>query len=1046
MNKKITLITIIIVTSILILNITSTTANDNTTIEQTRDNVTASNENTDITPYKKDIKQESTSNVNSYEELKNVIEKANQDATSQTINLNEGNYTISETLKIGNGLTPMSIIINGNNNTIFGLDNNSFISVKRRANLSLNNITISNINSQGGCCINNIGNSILNNVTIKNINSTYNTSIHGGSIFSRGSLTINSCRFENISYESPTYGGACIYSSGNLTINSSIFKNNTAPRASCIYIINSTNTTIINSSFNENHASDIATIIGVRSQFNIIDSKFSNNEAKRCSQIYTEDSSECNIINTTITGSKSDDYAICNFNSMNIINSTISGNKVNDSIILNLNKLNITNSEFNDNIADRIVFNENYRNYFQNTSQENNQNYNISNIQELSIYNGTFKNNSADIIIDGLNSTIEIVSSKFINNDINELFDGTNETFKKVSENVYLGNNLKSSIGTAPNYTFNANESVLIEGLVNTKEIYNTTINSGVVYAYADDRLVGSGDVENSKYSLNASDYLEDFDNYLSIVFSDYPNYQNSTCTTVVTIIPEEKYEVTISNITDSMEYNDTLEYVLSIENTGKVDIKNFSLHNVIPSNLTYVNSTNQDMKIDPISNTMHIDLLEVEDKISTSIRLRTDSIDDFVIHFNISDDKNRTCLDKEIPIRILKSLIKTHIDYDTNNLEIMKNHSIPLIIKNVGNCSAKNTKIYFVYDNKTNPINMGPVDVNESISILLNISSENLGTKDYKIIITDELYNTTEEVNGSFNFTRERIENIYITLDKISTYANKTINITAVVHNIYSYSIADCVFKISQLSIKDHEITIENNSICLLNYVVGANWSRSNYIVEVKIRLGGTSHIISNKTTLTLNKTRIYSIIYNESFAPGKQVSLKARFIDEFGNNVQKGVMLFKINGKSIKIFVKINDGIATLNYTIPTTYTRLTYNLTVVYGENSRYLSNRNSTSYNLTKQETEIDITNTTFTKLEDFTMSAKIYGKSNKLPAYTGRGVFKINGKVISPILKVVNGSLFYRIEKIPFNFINNITVCYSGNTLLSGVKKSITFSQ
>ncbi len=224
-----------------------------------------------------------TVNVSGYSELKQVITNFTKsyDNKSYIINLNDGDYNITDTFRCGDSHTDSQFTINGNGHTLDGQNKYQFI--KLYANLKLKDLTIQNtvpgesnissvitmetvselyinncrfINNLGddkGSTITNRGNAYISNSEFVN-NSVGKT---GGAIWSTGeyggSLNINNCVFEenkaNINNDNDRTAIIYMVSYGNNTIENSEFINN---NGRVIHSFNQTNTRIINNKFIEN--------------------------------------------------------------------------------------------------------------------------------------------------------------------------------------------------------------------------------------------------------------------------------------------------------------------------------------------------------------------------------------------------------------------------------------------------------------------------------------------------------------------------------------------------------------------------------------------------------------------------------------------------------------------------------------------------------------------------------------------------------------------------------------------------------------------------
>ena len=231
----------------------------------------------------KDKYQVVTTNVSSYTELKNVITNYTKslDNRSYIINLNDGDYNITDTFRCGDSRTDSQFTINGNGHILDGQNKHQFMEL--HANLKLKDLTIQNTipgesNSSGTITMQSVsdlyiencnfinnkgkvkGSVITNRGTAYITGSTFiNNSVEetGGAIWSigeyGGSLNINNCIFEGNSANSNLNNDrtAIIYmvTYGNNTIENNQFIKN---KGRCIHSFNQTNTKIIGNSFSEN--------------------------------------------------------------------------------------------------------------------------------------------------------------------------------------------------------------------------------------------------------------------------------------------------------------------------------------------------------------------------------------------------------------------------------------------------------------------------------------------------------------------------------------------------------------------------------------------------------------------------------------------------------------------------------------------------------------------------------------------------------------------------------------------------------------------------
>lgn len=231
--------------------------------------------------------------VSGYEELKNAIVDNSHtwENKSYIINLNDGDYNITDTFRCGDPHTDSQFTINGNGHVLDGQNKHQFIELY--ANLKLKDLTIQNTvpgksNSSGAITMESVSNLYVNNCkfinnkgknkgsSITNRGTAYITNSifinntveeNGGSIWSTGeyggSININKCTFEentaNINQNNDRTSLIYLVSHGNNVIQNNKFIKN---KGRCIHSYNKTNTSIIDNLFLENSMTEDGVIRG----------------------------------------------------------------------------------------------------------------------------------------------------------------------------------------------------------------------------------------------------------------------------------------------------------------------------------------------------------------------------------------------------------------------------------------------------------------------------------------------------------------------------------------------------------------------------------------------------------------------------------------------------------------------------------------------------------------------------------------------------------------------------------------------------------------
>lgn len=168
------------------------------------------------------------------------------------------------------------------------------------------------------------------------------------------------------------------------------------------------------------------------------------------------------------------------------------------------------------------------------------------------------------------------------------------------------------------------------------------------------------------------------------------------------------------------------------------------------------------------------------------------------------------------------------------------------------------------------------------------------------------------------------------------------------------------------------------------------------------------------NTVTITIESPITNINIEDVTLKAGQLVALTVTVTDQFGNNINSGKVVFKVNGKSIKdengkvIYAKVADGIATIEYAVPENMAGKDINLTAVYTGTSKY--NKETTTKTITVEKTAAELTITPITEevTANTTITLKAKVTANDNPVTNGKIIFKINGKTI----KDENGKVIY----------------------------------
>ena len=292
-------------------------------------------------------------------------------------------------------------------------------------------------------------------------------------------------------------------------------------------------------------------------------------------------------------------------------------------------------------------------------------------------------------------------------------------------------------------------------------------------------------------------------------------------------------------------------------------------------------------------------------------------------------------------------------------------------------------------------------------------------------VIYGMEIYqtsNTTINNNtilGNGNYTMgiglAHSEDNTIINNEMILYGNSNIKINDIVEEIRP---ANTGIQIQQNS---HNTQIDNNTIIIKDIgqhdltINTENSIKNTTITNNKLTTStktGTRTINTNYDTYLENNTRaiINTKIVLETINAqvGYTINLKAHVYDIYGNPINTGRVVFKINGKTIKdtngniIYATVKDGIATIeNYTVPANWFKIKSVLNVVYGGTSTYEQTRtnNTIPMNITKKTATMTMTTNTTTAKPGQTIKITVKITEKDTNVNEGRVLFKVNGKTM-----------------------------------------------
>ncbi|RAP50880.1 MAG: hypothetical protein BZ136_00400 [Methanosphaera sp. rholeuAM74] len=1024
-----------------------------------------------------------------YNITKQITWRCNQVKTNLTIN---GENNILDGNNINNFISiERTNILNLNNIHINNTYSTTTATIYNRGILNINNSIIENTVSMpsaanmGGAIVN-LGTLTINNTLLHN-NSQKTAQVGSGVIYNLANLTIENTTFTDNYCES---NGGAIYTTKNISLTNTTFSNNTAKDSgSAIYIASGiTQPSIINNTIITNSDTGNSTIIHVEINSELT---INNTEITNCQNnvetIYNN--GKLLIENTTIKNNVNN-HSILNNNILNITNTIINNNTVQNNLIKNTATTNISNSNItnNNNINDNALID--------------------SHDSRIYIYNTEFNNNTANGLFNGsLDDFIAVVNNTYIANNLHNITLNINhiEQANYQEEITYNGEVTISpiynhTINTGYVYVIKNSEMVaqirVTEGQFNfTDKITNTTthnyqfiyndtpnfevksVNEIVAITYPEYEvkinitnttlrnenfpinIIVENKGNGTGYNLTIENIIPEELTYTNSSSNDYDIHTNTWNIDVIEANTNKTLTInTTTNNTD--KFNVTIRVKNPITNeTQEITQEVTVLYSDLDINIDY----SPNIALTPSNNTIYIKnngtmvTQEVTINITTK-NLVTDE-EDCIIITDLIDSGMTKSIALPLPEKDMilyynvtiqeQSKDKTyHYNFTINNtraeLDVTFDNTT-MIITNTGSQNSSQINVT-VRSNNTlgeqteESYTIDSLDVQEVGEIELTPPKNNTYTT-YTITVYESSTNTSIEYHYELNTT---IIPKIVELMNVTGHAGQMVNITAHYSGISVDEIKAVIFKVNGLTIRDCQIEITDTTITLLNYMIGEKFRKTNYTTLIKI-VDKNYDSVSNNSTLYLVKYHVYTVFNPIKTIPGSKVNITAYVYDEMGNKVNTGIVKFKINGKTINITVHVRNGTAQITYQLPQNYRSIDYNLSLVYADNSLYYSNRNNTTLSLEKVDSVIELTNTTYIRKGNFTITAVIKSVDGSIPATSGGVVLKINDKTQTPVMKLTNGTISYTFV-VNFRKVNTIGAAYSGNYILNNARRTIDFGK
>ena len=828
----------------------------------------------------------------------------------------------------------------------------------------------------------------LQNLTL--LNGTINSGT-GGAIFNSGTLTINNSTLYN-NTATGSYGGGAIYNSGTLTVNNSTFNNNNGGQYSsggAIYndggIAN-----VTNDIFTGNTATLGGAIANIGT-LTVTNDTFTNNNAGDGGAIYNGNTLTVN--NSTFTENTAfyGGGAIYNDGTLTVNNSTFTENTAfyGGGAIYNDGTLTVNNSTLNNNTATNgeggAIYNEgiayiNFNWIFGNTASVGTQ---ISN--EFGIIN-------AEDNWWGSN-----------NPDFNTLFYGmtgraySNWIILTVNANPNTINNNGTSIITADfNHTnggFNLIGGYIPDGIPitftsawgNFTQSSITTINGQVTTIF---QATGTSTPNTNPIQIYANADSENTNTPIYVIIqtnitaNPVKNVAGQSVTLKATVKDAYGTLVNKGYVTFNVSYAGTSVNAgtAPVDSNGVATLTTWS----IPSNWnmgTYNITTNYDG-----TNT------------------------------NYTNSTNKTTLTIDpIPISLTIDPANGYKNHDT----------------------ILTAKLWDTFNNKA---------VNDkTINFYINGISQGTGTTNNQGIATFT-YNIIQDVGTYTNiigttftadnqYTSAKNNNTLIvnplptnlTVDPVNNCAGQKINLKAHLTDYYGNPVNE-----GQIEFTINGKTVNApvlNGIASIYWTIPSNWNTNTYKIQSTYQ-GTNNYLTSTNTsilTVDLTPTNI-TVDLTHNFS-GQNITLVAKVNDIYNQPVNDGKVNFIIDGLDTGL-ANVSNGIATLNWIIPTSWNAGNYIIITAFeGTGTNYNNSTNSSILKVDPSPTNVTVGDVSGLDHQTVTIYAVLidtYGN----PLAGQKVIFSVNGHNYSAI---TNNNGIGTINYIPNGVGNyNVTVNYIGN--------------
>lgn len=499
-------------------------------------------------------------------------------------------------------------------------------------------------------------------------------------------------------------------------------------------------------------------------------------------------------------------------------------------------------------------------------------------------------------------------------------------------------------------------------------------------------------------------------------------NYMNVT-TAVVTLNASSYNNIQYNNITTTLT-NHFIEENSSAHNN--ITNNNVKIIPVVDTNITLTVTTTQEVTVSSVTSTSNLNI---------KVTANNESVTDGQVTVYVNDVA-------QTPLELTNGEANTTI-----TLNQVGSHFIKVLYtasEYYNNSTAKISYINVTGITTKTTITTNTPKLGENIDINITVTDNNEDELNGVVILTTpDGDKTLEVVNGKTTYntltTKEWINStITAVFQKNNTLLSSNTTTSPIINKGDSFIKYNLTvdFTSRNINIEAVVVDINNQTITSGTLYLKNNDNRTLDLVELSentntftislddglnyvLKYDGNDYYTATNTTLTIQYDTIITVDPINAML-NDTVSFIAHVVDENGNNVTGGYVIFKVNNVTLKdnegnpIRVDVTSGVAILNTTATWTKANTTQ---VVYSGSDVYTSARNNSTISVVKNNATVTITvvSTNLKAGQNLIATVNITD-ANGNPVNAGTVIFKINGKTLRDadnqtiIYNVTNGQV------------------------------------